>query len=182
MNILHTRIWDGLVIGFLCAGLFSVPLGARAHEFQRPERLNPKVFSGAYTVLDSVGGELSEIAVSLIESTQTLSIVITGARNVKRIGTEFLPPLENINREPKISQRRVAGGCILREQVSSTDATRVFSQIGETYKALCLVRTKYTKLEYSVQLGNTAGEIVLLWGAEAGAPANRLTLRKIELH
>lgn len=180
MKRLHSRIWGGLIIGFFCAGVFSLPGAAEADTYQRPKRLDPHAVVGSYIALDSIGNEVSEITIRLLDSTQTLTILVTGARNAKRIGTHFLPPMENINREPKISQRRVTGGCMIREQVSSTDPTRVFSQVGETYKALCMIRTKYTKLEYSVQLGTTAGEIVLLWGYEAGSPANRLTLRKIE--
>jgi hypothetical protein len=181
-QVLHTPMKlirrNRLIHGSLLAlGLiFSAPHALALQS----ERLDPAEFSGVYEPMDDQNSDVSRLEIEYDPLTATLHTWIRESRSWLRADKAFLPPMSGINREPQFTEKRVIGGCTRKQQVSATDKTRAFSQIEEIYLVFCKTRTRYKKLEYSIQRGTQPNEVVILWGAEAGSPANRLHLKRID--
>lgn len=128
---------------------------------------------------------VTEIVIRVDKATNTLYANVSRALDPDDVGQAFIPPMTQIDLEPKIVQEKNASGCTTREQVSKAEGTRIVTIINETFKLGCWIRTSTRHVEITLQFSAPRSEEIRndeIWigvGEKAGKPEKRYRFRRI---
>lgn len=154
------------------------------------ESIRPEVFVGTYISMDpllepttdsGLSPGVREISIRVDKSTNTLYANVSRAENPDDEGKPFIPPLVQINLEPKVTEKKTAADCTIIEQSSKAEANRIVSVIDQTFKVGCWMRTSHKHTEITIQFGAKSEEIWIGVGKRADAPRARYHFRRLSV-
>ncbi len=131
--------------------MFLVCLTGGLSSFASAAPIKPEAFSGHYQFFEAefqgkpaAPGDVlvEEIQIEVEKSSNTLFLTILEARDTNLIGTDFLPPLLEINGSPASTKTPTDGGCRIQSQSSKTDEASIKRVARTDDRWLCAIRTK----------------------------------------